>query len=190
LLPNELVAVVAELLLRLDVQQNDLAALIHHHHGVWGCLEQAAVPALHLPQMLRGRLAHADVADSSGDQDALGVLERAQHELNGKLTAVLAARRELQPGADLLRERLGCTAGAVRYQPLREAFWDDVAHLLPDELVAVVAELLLRLDVQQNDLAALIHHDHGVGSRFQQAAVPGARLLALAQITAELRKTT
>ena len=38
-------------------------------------------------------------------------------------------------------------------EPLGEALGDDVRDLLPEELVAVIAELLLGLDVQQHDLA-------------------------------------
>ena len=69
-LPEELVARVAELLLGLHVQQHDLAAWFDHDHRVGRGLEQPAVAALHLRQVLLGRLAHADVADRGGDQDA------------------------------------------------------------------------------------------------------------------------
>ena len=34
---------VAELLLRLEIQEDDLAGLVHHHHGVRSCLQQPAV---------------------------------------------------------------------------------------------------------------------------------------------------
>ena len=61
---------------------------------------------------------------------------------------------ELDPGADLLGQRVGRGAQIVRDQPLGEALRDDVRDLLPDELVAAVAELLLGLDVEQDDLAA------------------------------------
>ena len=93
LLPEELVAAVAELLLRLHVQQDDLAALVHHHHRIRRRLQQPAVPALHLRQMLFRRLAHADVADRRRHQDAFGAFQRAQHDLDRKLAAVLAPRR-------------------------------------------------------------------------------------------------
>ena len=45
-------------------------------------------------------------------------------------------------------------AGAVGDQPFREAFRDDVLHFLPDQFVAAVAELFLRLHIQQDDLSA------------------------------------
>ena len=74
LLAEQLVAAVAELLFGLHVEQDDLAGLVHHHHGVGRRLEQAAIAALHLRQMLLGVLAHADVADRRGHQDAFGAL--------------------------------------------------------------------------------------------------------------------
>ena len=61
-------------------------------------------------------------------------------------------RRELDAGADLLRQRLPAERGRRRSaapQNLR----DDVLHLLAEELVAAIAELLFRLEVQQHDLA-------------------------------------
>ena len=79
---------------------------------------------------------------------------------------------ELDPGTDLLRQRFGRGARAVRDQPFREALRNDVLHLLPDQFIAAVSELLLRLHVQQNDFSALVHHHHRIRSRFQQPAVP------------------
>ncbi len=61
---------------------------------------------------------------------------------------------------------------AVRDQPLREALRNDVLHLLPEEFVAAVSELLLRLHIQQHDLPGLVHHHHRIRSRLQQPAVP------------------
>ena len=70
LLAQQFVAAVAELLLGLNVEQHDLAGLVDHHHRIRRRLQQAAVAALHLRQMLLRRLAHADVADRRRDQDA------------------------------------------------------------------------------------------------------------------------
>ena len=152
LLAEQLVAAVAELLLRLHVEQHDLAGLVHHHHRVRRRLQQAAVAALHLRQMLFGRLAHADVADRRRDQHALGAFQRAEHDLDGELAAVLAQRDQLDAGADLLGQRVLGGAQVVGDQPLGEAFRDDVRDLLAEQFVAAVAELLLRLHVQQHDL--------------------------------------
>src|ERR1700674_1774595 len=48
LLPYEVIAVVSELFLRLKIQQNDLPALVHHHHRIRSRLQQ--------PSVLRSRL--------------------------------------------------------------------------------------------------------------------------------------
>jgi hypothetical protein len=63
LLPNQFIATVAELFLRLHVQQDDVPTRIHHHHGVGSRFQQSPVPALHPRQMGFRVFAHADVAD-------------------------------------------------------------------------------------------------------------------------------
>ena len=174
--PEELVAAVAELLLRLNIQQDDLAALVHHHHRVRSRFQQPAIAALHLRQMRFRGLAHADVADRRRHQDSFGAFQRAQHDLDRKLAAVLAQPDELDPGPDLLRQRVLRGAQIVRDQPFRKAHRNDVRDLLAQELVAAVAELFLRLNIQKDDLAALVDHHHRVRSRFQQSAVAALHL--------------
>ncbi len=93
LLPEEFIAAVSELLFRLNIQQHDLSALIHHHHGVRRRFQQPAVSAFHLRQMLLRCFAHADVADRCGHQRSFGAFQRAQHDLDRKLAAVLPPSR-------------------------------------------------------------------------------------------------
>ncbi len=188
LLPHQFIAAVAELFFRLHIQQNDFSARVHHHHGVGRRFQQPAVSAFHLRQMLFRVLAHADVADRRCYQRAFRAFERAQHDLDGKLAAILAPPGEFDPGADLLRQGLGGGAGAVGDQPFGEAFGNDVLDLLPHQFIAAVAELFFRLHIQQNDLPARVHHHHGIGRRFQQPAVLRSRLLAFAEIAADLGK--
>jgi hypothetical protein len=69
---------------------------------------------------------------------------------------------------------------AVGDQPFGETLGNDVLHFLAQKLVAAIAELLFRLKVQQNDLAALVHHHHRIGSRFQQPAVSALHLRQMA----------
>ena len=83
---------------------------------------------------------------------------------------------KLDAGADLLGERVRRRAQVVGDQPLGEALRDDVRDLLAEELVAVVAELLLGLDVEQHDLAGLVDDDHRVRRRLEQAAVASLHL--------------
>ena len=85
-------------------------------------------------------------------------------------------RGQLDPCADLLGQRIGGTARAVGDQPLREAVGNDVGDLSAKQLAAAVAELLPGLEVRQDDLATLIHHDHGVRRRLEQAAVAALHL--------------
>jgi hypothetical protein len=66
--------------------------------------------------------------------------------------------------------------GSVGDQPFREALGNDVLHLLPDQFIAAVSELFLRLNIQQDDLPALVHHHHRIRSRLQQPAVPALHL--------------
>ena len=167
---------IAELLLGLKIENDDLAALVDHHHRVRRRFEEPAVAALHLRQMLLGRLAHADVADRRGHQDAFGAFQRAQHDLDRKRAAVLAPRGQLDAGADLLRQGLGRGACAVRDQPLGEADGDDVGDLLSEQFVAAVAELLFGLEIDEDDLAVLVDHHHGVRRRFEQPAVAAFHL--------------
>src|ERR1700731_691885 len=147
LLPYELIAAVSELFLRLNIQQDDLPGLVHHHHRVRRRLQQPAVPALHLRQMLFRILAHADVANRGGHQDSLGAFQRAQHDLDWKLTSILPPPVELNPRTDLLRQRVSRGSRTVRDQPFREALRNDVLHVLPYQYIAAVSELFLRLNI-------------------------------------------
>ena len=96
---------------------------------------------------------------------------------------------KLDPRANLLRQRVRGASRSVRDQPFREAFRNDVLHLLPDEFIAAVSELFLRLNIQQNDLPALVHHHHGIRRRLQQPAVFRIRLCTLAEIAADYGKS-
>ena len=176
LLSEQFVAAVAELLLGLKVEENDLAVLVDHDHRVRRRFEEAAVATLHLRQMFLCLLAHADVANCRGHQDALVVFQRAQHDLDGKRVAVLAPCRQFDSGADLLRQRLGRGARAVRDQPLGEADRDDVGDLLSEQFVARISELLFGLEIDEDDLAVLVDHDHRVRRRFEQPAVAAFHL--------------
>ena len=124
-------------------------------------------------------LAHSDVPNGGRHQNPLGARERAEHDLDGKLTAVLATTDQLDAGADLLRQRLGGTAMAIGDQAFREARGDDVAHRLAQQLVAGIAELRLGPGVQQHDAAGLVDHDHRVRRCLEKPSVSGSGFRAL-----------
>ena len=131
LLPDQLIAAVSELFLRLNIHQNDLPCLVHHYHRIRSRFQQPAVSTLHLRQMRFRFLAHADVADCRRYQDPLSAFERAQHDFDGKLAAILPPCNKFDPGADLLRQRLCGATSTVGDQAFREAFGNDVLYLLP-----------------------------------------------------------
>ncbi len=126
--------------------------------------------------MLLRALAHSDVADGRRYQDALVAFQRAEHDLDGKPGPVLAPPVEFNPGADLLRQRLGRGAGSVGDQPLRKALRNDGCHLPAQELIAAVSKLALHPGVQQNNLAALVHHHDSIRSRLKKATISGFHL--------------
>jgi hypothetical protein len=83
------------------------------------------------------------------------------------LASILAPAGEFNPGTDLLRQ---CVLGGpktIRNQPFREAIRNDVRHLLTQEFIAAISELLFRLKIQQRDHPTLVHHHHRIGSRFE-----------------------
>ena len=92
-LAEQFIAAITELFFRLNIEQDDLSALVHDHHGIRRGLEQTAVAALHLRQMLFGGFAHADVADGRSHQDSFGAFERTQHDFDREFASVFAPCR-------------------------------------------------------------------------------------------------
>ena len=170
-LTEQFLAAIAEALLGLQIEDDDFAVLIDHHHGVRGCFEQAAVSPVHLCQQCLGIFPHGDVADGGGDQNAFGTGQWAQHDFDGEDAGILAPAVKLYPGADLLGQGVFRRSQAIGVQPFGKSFRNDIGDTLAKQLVAGVAEALFRLQVQNNDFAALVDDDHGVRRRFEQFAV-------------------
>ena len=120
--------------------------------------------------VLRG-LADADVADRGGDQDPLGAssglsmisignslpsLRRPESPMPVPICCARASAAERRPSA--------ISRSAKPSGMMLVTCW-------PIELVARIAELLLGLEVQQDDLAGPVDHDHGVRRSFEQPAV-------------------
>ena len=72
---------------------------------------------------------------------------------------------------------VGRAPGTVGDDPFpQKTLGNDVFYLLPQEFIAVVSKLFLRLDIQQHNLAAFVHNHHWrPGAAFQKA---GARYFA------------
>ncbi len=97
----------------------------------------------------------------------------------GNALPFLRRADQLDPGADLLRQRVLRGAQRIGDQPLRETLRNDVLDRLPDQFVAAITELLFRLLVQQHDFAALVHHHHDVGRRLEQTPIAALHLRKL-----------
>src|ERR1700676_3366281 len=101
-----------------------------------------------------GVFAHANVADRCRHQDSLSAFQRAQHDLDRKLTSILPPPGELNPCTDLLRQRLSRGSRTVSDQSFRETFRNDVLHLLPYEFIAAVSEMFLHRIFMQDIFTA------------------------------------
>src|SRR5271168_4775281 len=112
--------------------------------------------------MLFRCLAHADIADCGCHQNSFGTLQRTQHDFDRKLASILPPSIKLNARPYLLRQRIFSRSKTIRYQPFREALWDDIPYFLSYELIAAIPELFLRLDIQQNDLSATVDNHHRV----------------------------
>ena len=126
--------------------------------------------------MFFSSLPHRDIANSCGDQYPFRIFQRAQHDLDGELASILTPRGKLDARADLLCKCLRRGPRTVRDQPFCEPLRNDARYLLPYQLVAGVSELSLCLNIQQNNLSALVHHHHRIRSRLQQAPVSAFHL--------------
>src|ERR1700733_4007185 len=129
-----------------------------------------------LTQSVLHSLALRDVADRCGHKNSFCALERAEHDLDRKLTPILPPTDQFKSGTYLLLQRFRGGARIVSDQPLREAFWDNVLHLLPNEFITPVSEPLLCLHIQQDDFAGLVHYHHSIWGSLQETAIPGLHL--------------
>ena len=108
--------------------------------------------------------------------DAVGAFERAQHDLDGELAAILAPPVSSIPVPICCASASSADRRSSAISRSAKPSGNDVLDLLPEQLVAAVAELLLGLHVQQHDLAVLVHDHHRVRGRLQQPAVSALHL--------------
>ena len=88
---------VSEPLLRRTFRRTISSALVNHHHGIRSRFQKPTIARLGLCQLPFCVFAHTDIADCGGHQNTPGTIERAQHDLDGKLAAVLSPPREFEP---------------------------------------------------------------------------------------------
>ena len=121
-------------------------------------------------------LPHRYIANCSRYQDALGTIERAQHDLDGKLAAILALADEFDAGADLLRQSFGRCARSIGDQAFRKTLRDDALYSLTQKLVAPISELFLCTSIQKDNLSALVYDHHSIRRRLKKPPIPGLHL--------------
>src|SRR5579864_2171469 len=97
--------------------------------------------------MLFSSPTYADVADRRRHQSPFSALERAQHDLNGKLGPVFPPSNKFNSCSDLLRQRFRCTSRTVCYEPFRKTLRNNVLHFLTKQFIPPVSELFFCLNV-------------------------------------------
>src|SRR5262249_52053762 len=120
--------------------------------------------------MLVSVLALGDIADRAGNQRALLGLQWTEADLHRKLGSVFPPAVELQALTHRPHPGLSEELRAVFRVPGTKSFRDQNLNLPPKELLPLVAKQLLHLGIDQHDLSLPVHHDHGIGSRFQKTA--------------------
>ena len=113
--------------------------------------------------LILGALAVRDVADRAGDEHTALRLQGAEADLDGELGPVLALAVQLHPRAHAAHPRVGEEVVPVPGVLRAEAY--EHLDFAAEHLVALVAEDLLRLLVDQLDAAVSVHNDHRVRRR-------------------------
>src|SRR5438552_2145856 len=162
-LPDELVAAIAEQLLGLSIDQHDPAVPVHDHHGVRSRLQKAS-------EFVLGLLPVGDVADGARDERAFLGLEGTQADLDRELGAVRTQPIELEVRTHGTDSRIGEVARTVRGMPATETLGDENLDRPAHQLGSWMAEQLLRLRVDENDVAVPVDDHDSVGGCLEESA--------------------
>jgi hypothetical protein len=115
-----------------------------------------------------GQLAYRHVTNRSDDQEFPFCTYGIQVDFHRKGAATLAPAEDFQAGIKGSQPRAGEIGSAVRDmlapQPFRHKDLDGLA----EQFLPLVAEQLLCLGVDENDMASLINDDQGIGHGFKQ----------------------
>src|SRR3989442_814608 len=118
---------------------------------------QAAVQS---PDLFLSALAVGDVANGARNQDAFLRFERTKTDFNREFAAIPAKAVQFDSGAHGSDVGLSEEARPVRWVAGAEAFRHEDLDFLIEQFLALVAEQLFHLGVDQNDLARAIHYHH------------------------------
>lgn len=113
-----------------------------------------------------------DVANHGGRHRAAIQWDRAHGDLGKEFTAVLAARPQVSPRSQSQRAESAPEELAVAPVGAAQAVGYEDLHRAAQQFLPGVAEHQLGLRVEQNDLAARVDHQHGVGGKFDDPAEP------------------
>lgn len=157
---------VPEQVLRLRVDQHDVAVAVDDHHGVGCCLQEATKLRFDL-------LALGNVANGGRDKHALRCLDGPEADFGGNLGSVLAHTVKVDASTHRARAWTGEIPGAMRWMPFSVARWNQNLHRLADQLGALVTEQSLCLPVDEQDATVLTDDDHRVGRSLEEGREVG-----------------
>ena len=172
-LAQQLVAAPAEQLDRLRVDEDDVPLAVDDDHGVRRGLQQVL-------ELLVRTLAVGDVADGTHHHGALFGVDRAQADLDRKLSTILAQAVQLQPGAHGSGARLSEKPAAVAQVGAAVAVGQQHLHRLPQQFGTGVAKHPLGLGVDEHDAPGHVDHHDRIGGGFEQIAKPRLQQLGVA----------
>ena len=140
----------------------------HEDRAILHALNQQPEALLALAQGLLGALALGNVADHTEHEHALARLERAQHNVDRELRAVLAPAVEREPRAHGPHARLCMIMLAMRSVRGPEALRRQEFHGLAQQLFPPVAEHAFGLAVDAHDSAFSVGKHNPVRGRFEE----------------------
>ncbi len=138
------------------------AADVHHVVAEVGEFLRQAQLRLAAAQLLLGLLARGDVANEAHEARRLDPQHPPDGEVAGEDAAVLASRADLAADADDALLAGGHVAVHVAVVLPAEGFGHQLAHVAPEDLLALVAEGALRGPAEFLDRAVVVHDDDGI----------------------------
>src|SRR5579883_481931 len=172
---NQLVVRAAEQLTGRRIHADHTSLCIEGYHGVAHPVEHVRHGSKQLFSLSLQPLALGDVTHDADHEPFAVQRHRAKADLHRELGPVLPPAPQVQAGAHRPRARHLLVVVPVvlvtRPKSLRQQHLDGLAK----QLVALVAEELLRLAVDEHDAAAAVDDDNAVRRRFEQLTKGGIR---------------